>query len=323
MYGYEHVVPAFMPDAKVTMGGLNHRQQKEMRLKRALCSTGAYECIHYSFFSPSDLDLLRFPKDAPERNAIRILNPISEELSLMRTTLAASMLNAVARNQKRGNLEGRLFEVSRVFIPKQLPLTDYPEEREKLCVGVFGEKESFFTLKGIAQKVAENLFVSFEYQETAKPFLHPYQAAAISCEGVEVGYLGKVAYDVAEELDMRTDVYIMEIDMGLLSQWYDRTPSFTPLAKFPEESRDLALVMGKGVTCGQVEEAIRQSCSYIKRIKLFDVYEGEQIPEDKKSMAFTVDFTPKDEAFEADAVDGFVKKILKNLKKQLDIELRS
>ncbi len=323
MYGYDHVVPAFMPAAKVTMGGMSRKQNKEMRLKRALCSTGAYECIHYSFFSPSDLELLRLPEDAPERKAIRILNPINEELSLMRTTLAASMLNAVARNQKRGNLEGRLFEIGRVFIPKQLPLTDYPEERQRLCVGVFGEAESFFTLKGIAQKVAENLFVSFEYQETKKSFLHPYQAAVISCEGTEAGYLGKVAYEVAQALDLRTDAYLMELDMELLSQWYDRVPSFTPPARFPEESRDLALVMGREVTCGQVEDVIRKSCSYIRDIRLFDVYEGEQIPEDKKSMAFTVDFTPKDEAFGADTVDGFVKKILKNLKKQLDIDLRT
>ena len=157
MYGYDHVVPTFMPDAKVTMGGLNRKQSKELKLKRALCSAGAYECIHYSFFSPSDLDLLKLPEDAPERRTIRILNPINEELSLMRTTLAASMLNAVARNQKKGNLEGRLFELGKTFIPKELPLTDYPDERETLCIGVFGEKESFFTLKGMAEKVAETL----------------------------------------------------------------------------------------------------------------------------------------------------------------------
>ena len=155
MYGYEHVIPTFMPDAKVTMGGMNNRQKKELKCKRALCSTGAYECIHYSFFSPSDLDLLRLPEDAVERKAIRILNPINEDLSLMRTTLAASMLNAISRNQKKGNLEGRLFELGKVFIPKELPLTDYPDERERLCVGIFGEKESFYTLKGMAEKVAE------------------------------------------------------------------------------------------------------------------------------------------------------------------------
>ncbi len=323
MYGYDHVVPTFMPDAQVTMGGMNVRQKKELKLKRALCSQGAYECIHYSFFSPSDLDLLRLPEDAPERRAIRILNPINEELSLMRTTLAASMLNAIARNNKRGTLEGRLFEVGKVFVPKELPLTDYPDERDTLCVGIFGEKESFFTLKGIAEKAAESLFLQFEYRPSAKTYLHPYQTADIYCEGIKVGYLGKVAYEVAEELDLRTSAYLMEIDLKLLSQWYDRRAAFTPLSKFPEESRDLALVMGKEITCGQVEEVIRRSCSYIKSIRLFDVYEGEQIPEDKKSMAFTVEFKPKDEPFAEDSVDKYVAKILRNLKKELDIDLRS
>ncbi len=323
MYGYDHVVPTFMPEAKVTMGGLNRKQKKELKLKKTLCSIGAYECIHYSFFSPSDLDLLRLPEDAPERRAIRILNPINEELSLMRTTLAPSMLNAIARNYKKGNSEGRLFELGKKFIPEELPLTDYPDERDTLCVGIFGGKESFFTMKGIAEKVAETLFLSFDYQPSSRPWLHPYQTAAITCEGVEMGYLGKVAYEVAEPLDFRGDAYLMEIDMKLLSQWYDRKASFTPLSKFPEESRDLSLVMNKEISCGQVEKVIKNACAYVNDIRLFDVYEGEQIPADKKSMAFSIAFRPKEQAFEADSVDKYVNKILKNLKNQLDIELRS
>lgn len=323
MYGYEHVIPAFMPEAQVTMGGIPQNMKKEMKLKRALCSVGAYECIHYSFFSPSDLDLLRLPQDAPERRAIRILNPINEELSLMRTTLVPSMLNAISRNQKKGNLAGRLYESARIFIPKSLPLDEYPDEREALCVGIFGEKENFFTLKGMAEKVADTLFVAFAYEPATRPYLHPYQAAAITFEGTQIGYMGKVAYEVAEKLDLRTDAYVLEIDLRRLAEAYGRHASFTPLPKFPEESRDLALVMDKAVTCGQVEEIIRQSCNYIKSIRLFDVYEGGQIAEGKKSMAFTVEFTPHEEAFEPDSVDRFVKKILKNLKNQLDIELRS
>lgn len=323
MYGYEHVIPAFMPEAQVTMGGLPQNLIKEMKLKRALCSVGAYECIHYSFFSPSDLDLLRLPQDAPERQAIRIMNPINEELSLMRTTLVPSMLNAISRNQKKGNLGGRLYESARIFIPKSLPLDEYPEERSALCIGIFGENENFFTLKGMAQKVADTLFVKFSYEPVTRPYLHPYQAASISFEGTRIGYMGKVAYEVAEQLDLRADAYVLEIDLQRLAEAYDRHATFTPLPKFPEESRDLALVMDKAVTCGQVEEVIRQSCNYIKSIQLFDVYEGGQIAEGKKSMAFTVEFTPREEAFEPDAVDRFVKKILKNLKNQLDIELRS
>lgn len=323
MYGYEHVKPAFMPAALVTMGGMNEKQKKELHLKKALCSAGAFECIHYSFFSPSDLDLLRLPEEAPERNTIRILNPINEELSLMRTTLAASMLNAIARNQKKGNLEGRLFELGKKFIPKELPLNDYPDERDTLCIGVFGEKESFFTLKGLAEKVAETLYLKFDYETGEKTFLHPYQTATIFCQGVEIGYLGKVAYEVAEQLDLRTSAYLLEIDMKTVSERKADKATFVPLSRFPEESRDLALVMNKEITCGQVEDVIRKSCNSIKGIRLFDVYEGEQIPRDKKSMAFKVDFVPGEEAFEADSVDKFVKKILKNLKFHLDIDLRS
>ena len=323
MYGYEHVVPAFMPAAKVTIGGLNLAQKSELRLKKALCSVGAYECIHYSFFSPADLDMLRLPEDAIERKAIRLMNPISEELSLMRTTLAASMINAVVRNQKKGNLEGRLFEIGNVFMPYELPLTQYPDEKARLCVGIFGEKESFFTMKGIAEKIADTLQISFTYENMTNTFLHPYQTAKVLCEGVEVGYFGKLAYDIADDCDLRTPVFIMELDMKVLSQWYGKKPVFNPLPKFPEEQRDLAIVVDKAVTCGEIEKVMKEACKYITGIKLFDIYEGGQIAADKKSMAFTVVFTPKDEAFGAESVDGFVKKILKQLGKAYGAELRS
>lgn len=170
MYGYEHVIPTFMPTAKVTLGGLNLKQKTELKIKRALCAAGAYEGVHYSFFSPSDLDLLRLPEDAPERKAIKLINPINVDLSLMRTTLASEMLYAISRNQKKGILEGRIFELGNVFIPKALPLTEYPDERETLCAGVFGEKESFYTLKGLAETVADALNVSFTYEAAERTF---------------------------------------------------------------------------------------------------------------------------------------------------------
>ena len=323
MYGYDHIKSTFMPSAQVTAGGYNKEQKGELALKRTLCTMGAYECMHYSFFSPSDLDLLKFPADAKERFAIQIMNPINIDLSLMRTTLAASMLNAISRNEKQGILDGRLFEVANIFIPKNLPLTEYPDERETLCIGVFGKNESFFTLKGMAETVADVLHVSFTYEKAEKPFLHPYQTAAIFCEGEEIGYLGKVKYEIMKDEAMREDAYVLEISMKALEKWYGKAPVFEPLPKFAEEKRDLALVMDKDITCGQVEDCIREACAFVKEVTLFDVYEGKQIAEDKKSMAFTVMFTPKEEAFGADTVDGYVKKILKQLGKTYGIELRS
>ena len=241
----------------------------------------------------------------------------------MRTTLAPQMIHAMGRNQKRGIFEGRIFEIGNAFIPKSLPLTEYPEERETLCIGAFGKDESFFTLKGMAETVADVLHLTFTYERTEKPFLHPYRTAAILCEGEVVGYLGQVKYEIMKAEAMREDAYVLEISMKALEKWYGKAPVFEPLPKFAEEKRDLALVMDKDITCGQVEDCIREACAFVKEVTLFDVYEGKQIAEDKKSMAFTVLFTPKEEAFGADTVDGYVKKILKQLGKTYGIELRS
>lgn len=323
MYGYEHVIPTFMPTAKVTLGGLNLKQKTELKIKRALCAAGAYEGIHYSFFSPSDLDLLRLPEDAKERHAIRLINPINIDLSLMRTTLAPQMIHAMARNQKKAILEGRIFELGNVFIPKDLPLTEYPDERETLCVGLFGENESFYTLKGFAETVADSLNIAFTYEAAENTFLHPYQTAEIFCEGEKVGYLGKVSYEIMDELDMRVPAYVMEIDLASLKKWYGKEQIFTPLPKFAEEKRDFAFVVDKAITCAQIENGIKEACDYVTDVTLFDVYEGIQLGPDKKSMAFSVVFTPADEEFTTERVEGFVKKILKNLEKTLDIRLRA
>ncbi len=322
MYGYDHIVDTFLPDAQVTMGGLSLKQKKELKLKKDLCARGAYECIHYSFYSPSDFDLLNLPEDAPERQAIKILNPINEDLSIMRTTLVPSMLHAVSRNQKKGNLEGKLFEIASRFIPKSLPLTEYPEEKQTLCISIFGDKYDFYTLKGIVNAVAKSFFTDFTYEKAEKTFLHPYQTAVIKHGDKEIGYLGKVAYEVAEKLDLRTGAFICEIDLDYLYA-LDTKASFKPLSKFPSVNRDLALLMNKELSCGEVEKTIKDACKFITDVKLFDVYEGENIPEDKKSMAFTVTFTPGEEDFAQDSVDKYVKKILGNLKYKLDVDIRS
>lgn len=323
MYGYDHIVPTFLPSAKVTIGGCDLRQKTVLKIKKNLCAAGCYEGVHYSFFSPSDLDFLRLPKDDYRREAIRIMNPINEELSIMRTSLAPQMIHAMGRNQKRGNLEGRIFEIGNAFIPKSLPLTEYPEERETLCIGVFGKNESFFTLKGLAENVAETLNITFDYKEAKIPFLHPYQAAEIFVGDVCVGYLGKVSYELMNEEDMRFSSFVLEINLRCLETYYGNTPVFKPLSKFASEKRDLALVMKKDITCGQVEKCILDACSFATSATLFDVYEGSGVAEDKKSMAFSVEFTPRDEELSSESVDGYVKKILKALKKEYEIELRN
>ena len=323
MYGYDHIVPTFIPTAQVTSGGYNLRQKTELKIKNALCAQGAFEGVHYSFFSPSDLDMLRLPADAPERHAIQLINPINKDLSLMRTTLAPQMITAMARNQKNAILEGRIFEMGNKFIAKDLPLKEYPDERETIAIGVFGEGEDFFSLKGLVDAVAAALDVTFEYEATTKTFLHPYRTAKVLCEGVEIGYLGQVLYEIRDELDMRVDSYVAEIDLKALTKYYGKDRKFIPLPKFAVEKRDFCFVMDKALTCAQIENAIKESCEYITDIELFDLYEGAQLGADKKSMAFSVVFTPRDEEFTQEKIDGFVDTILKNLSDKYGAVLRA
>ncbi|MCR4678393.1 MAG: phenylalanine--tRNA ligase subunit beta [Lachnospiraceae bacterium] len=323
MYGYDHIVPTFIPTAQVTSGGYNLRQKTELKIKNALCAQGAFEGVHYSFFSPSDLDMLRLPADAPERHAIQLINPINKDLSLMRTTLAPQMITAMARNQKNAILEGRIFEMGNKFIAGDLPLKEYPDERETIAIGVFGEGEDFFSLKGLVDAVAAALDVTFEYEATTKTFLHPYRTAKVLCDGVEIGYLGQVLYEIRDELDMRVDSYVAEIDLKALTKYYGKDRKFIPLPKFAVEKRDFCFVMDKALTCAQIENAIKESCEYITDIELFDLYEGAQLGADKKSMAFSVVFTPRDEEFTQEKIDGFVETILKNLEEKYGAVLRA
>ena len=323
MYGYDHIVPTFMPTAEVTMGGYNLEQKNELKLKRALCAAGASEGIHYSFFSPASLDLIGLPEDAPERHAIKIMNPINEDLSLMRTTLAPQMIQAMQRNQKKGILSGSIYEFGNVFAADKLPLEEYPKELETICIGCFGEEESFFTLKGLVDVIADTLGIEFDYEAKEKPFLHPFRTAGIKCEGEDIGYLGQVKYELIDELDMRVDSYVAEVSLYKLKKYYGKQQVFRPLPKFQEEKRDLCFVMNRNITCAQIEKAIKNSSEYITEVKLFDVYEGIQLGHDKKSMAFSVVYTPKDEELTPENIDGFVSSLLSELKEKYDVVLRS
>lgn len=319
-YGYEHVNGTFMPSAQITNGGYSEEQKAENKLKDDLVAMGLYEISTYSFYSEKDLDMLHIEKDAPERKFIKIKNPIGEDLSVMRTTLAPSMVNTIVRNLRRGNTEGKLFEIANVYIADELPLKTFPQEKKVLCIGVFGN-DNFFDVKGIVEGVAESFNTKFTYEESARPYLHPGITAKICCNGEEIGYLGRLDPLISEELAMEKKAFIAEIDYEKLTA-HAKAFKFRPLPKFPEAVRDLALVADMGVTCADVEREIAAACKYVSEVKLFDIYIGKQIAEGKKSMAFTVTFTPADEAFTPERIDGFVKKILNNLKFKLNVELR-
>ena len=325
MYGYEHIVPTFLEKATVTGGGLTDEQKKELRLKNVLRVQGFSEAYNYSFYSPKDFELMKLPADAAERNAVKILNPISEELSLMRTFLAPSMLSNAVRNIRRGNDEGRQFEVANIYVPNDTHAGEQPDERKHVVLGVWGGKNDFFDMKGAFEKLAESFHLTFTYERAEKSYLHPGVSAKVICDGNTVGQLGELDPAIALSLGLDKKVYLGELDLTALAGVMDDMIRYTNLPKFPAVKRDLALIADEKLTCAEVENVLMHSCKYVTEAKLFDVYRGGQVPEGKKSMAFTLTFTPDanvEKAFTPETLDGYVKKILGNLKFKLGIELR-
>ncbi len=325
MYGYDHIVPTFLEKASVTGGGLSDAQRRELKIKDILRVQGFHEACNYSFYSPKEFDLFRLPEDAPERKAVHILNPISEDLSVLRTFLAPSMLQNAVRNIRRGNEEGREFELANAYLPKALPLAEQPEEREKLALGLWGAHCDFFDLKGAVEALCEQFHVRPACERAEKPWLHPGVSAKLMLGKKEVGCLGELDPAIALSLGLDKKVYLAELDMEALYPEMQDGVKFTNLPKFPAVKRDLALVADEKLTCAEVEEVLMHSCKYVTKAELFDVYRGGQVPAGKKSMAFTLTFTPDEsaeKAFTPEVLDGFVKKILGNLRFKLGIELR-
>lgn len=326
MYGYSHIQPTFLAKASVTSGGRNLRQRTMLKLKQTLCMQGCYEAVHYSFFSPKDLDLFRYSETAPERHAIRILNPITEDLSLMRTTLAPSMLNAVIRNVRSGNHTGRLFEIAKTFHSDTLPIKKQPKEQERLCIGLFGNTMRFFDGKAVLEAIADTFRLTFTYRKpvdtTVYPFLHPGMCAEVSLNGQVIGWLGMLAHDLCDAQIPEHQAFLAELDLDKLYPALTQTLRFEPLPKFPIVQRDIALLVQKDVLCGDLEHAMLAACKSLRKVSLFDVYTGEQIEAGKQSLAFSLTFVPTDHAFTDAEVDQFVATILKKLGKQFDITQR-
>ncbi len=325
MYGYEHVVPTLLKDAKITAGGYTKEQKDELKVKKTLIEQGYNEVMTYSFYSKKDVAALHLGENDEEGKVIVIENPISDNYEVMRRTLVPSLLGVVSRNVKKGNYAGRIFEIAKTYIPKSLPVSDFPEERKHLCLAAFGDGEDFFTVKGALKVIEDNFGVKFNLGVRAeKTYLHPGVSAKIILGGEEIGCFGQVTYETCAEFDLECKVFVLELDYDSLQSAFTVPFKFEPLPKFPEVKRDLALIADEEITCGEIEDVIRSACKQsVKNVELFDVYVGDQIGAGKKSMAFTVTFSSDGtKPLETGDVDGFVKRILGSLKHRLNVELR-
>lgn len=326
LYGYNKIKSTLFADAsKQTMGGRDAFRTKEDLLKRILTAKGANEIITYSFISPKTFDILRLPKNDALRNAIPILNPLGEDVSIMRTTLVGSMLSIIGSNFSKNNKDGIFFETSKVFAPKALPLKDFPVETETLCVGMYGADYDFFALKGLLDSV----FSAFKIDKTTyvrvnKHYLHEGRSAEIFVEGESVGYIGEVYPDVQEAYEIDTRVYVAEINLVKLFAHAVDHREFKALPKYPAISRDLALLVKDGVSSDQVVAVIRKVTNrkLLESVEIFDVYKGQGVPKGNTSIALTVVFRAPDRTLTDDEVQAEIDHALKSMKRKYRVKLR-
>ncbi len=322
-YGYDNI-PTTLPKGEATTGKLSFKLRIEEAARNIAEFCGFSQGMTYSFESPKVFDKLLLPAESPLRNAVEIMNPLGEDYSIMRTISLNGMLTSLATNYNRRNKNVRLYELGNIYLPKSLPLTELPEERMQFTLGMYGEGD-FFSMKGVIEEFFEK--VGLHKKETydpkaGKPFLHPGRQANIIYDGKVVGYLGEVHPDVADIYGIGGKAYVAVIDMPEIVERATFDRKYTGLAKFPAVNRDISMVMTKDILAGQVEEIIeKKGGENLESYSLFDIYEGSQIKEGYKSVAYSIVFRAKDKTLSDVEVSEAMGRIVKALE-AIGIELR-
>ena len=322
-YGYNNI-PNTLSAGLNERRGWNAVQQAE-NAAGALCRAAGYsEIITYSFISPTYYDRINLPADSPLRNSMKILNPLGEDTSIMRTTTLPSMLEILARNCHYRNKAVRLYELGRTYFAKN-DGSGMADEPKVLSLGGYGGGMDFFQLKGAVEAVLEGLRIGdlrFE-AESGNPSYHPGRCARVYSGERLLGVLGQIHPAVAENYDVDCELYAAELDFCALLQSMDGTPIYEPLPRFPAVTRDIALVCDKCLPVARLEECIcRGAKGLLKDVHLFDVYTGKGVPEGKKSVAFNLELRADDRSLTAQEADEDVKSILDLLAKELNSVLR-
>ena len=323
-YGYDKI-PTTLPNGEATTGKLPFKLRIEQVARDIAEYCGFSEGMTYSFESPKVFDKLRIPADSDLRKVITISNPLGEDYSIMRTTTLNGMLTSLATNYNRRNKNVRLYEIGKVYLPKSLPLTELPDERVHFTLGMYGDGD-FFDMKGVCEEFFEKAGMKKKVHYTpdsGKPWLHPGRQANIIYEGSVVGYLGEVHPLVADAYGIGEKTYIAVIDILDILKYAGFDHKYTGIAKYPAVTRDLSMVVPKSVLAGDIEKMLEQRGGKIlESYQLFDVYEGSQIKEGYKSMAYSIVFRDHERTLEEADITAVMKKILNGLT-SLGIELRS
>lgn len=317
-YGYGHIKPTLLKSAEITNGGLTQAQKDVNNIKEFFCRCGYNEIITYSFVSEKEFDVYFVDKS----DAVKIVNPLSEDVAVMRKTLVPSMVNAIAKNLNRKNDEGRLFELAYVYKTSE---GDLPVQTRRLCFGAFG-KDDFFTVKGVVQELFNEFCAGRKvvYKRSAKSYLHPTVSADVFADGVLIGFFGALHPEIAEKSGIDKKIFVGEFDYECLKELFNKKIAYKAVSKYPAMERDIAVTVEEDVLCGDLTEAIFAAAGeHIESVKLFDIYRGDQVAAGKKSMAFNLVFSSLERTLTVEEVDAAMRSVLSALQSAFGAELRA
>ena len=322
-YGYNNI-PCTLMRGQTTLGGYSPEQQLERRLGELCRSFGYDEIITYSFISPTYYDKIRWDADDARRNSFKILNPLGEDTSIMRTTVLPSMLEILTRNFNYRNKAAKLYEVGRIYLPGGEG--GLAVENKVLSMGAYGSDMDFFAMKGAIESILKDIRaedVSFEAPCRPNPSYHPGRCADVYVGARRIGVFGQIHPLVAQNYGVDAELYCAELDFGQLMCSKGADPEYTPLPKFPAVTRDIAVVCEEAVTVGALEACIRRGAKgLLKDVALFDIYRGKGVDEGKKSVAFNLILRSDERSLTAEEADEEVKGILALLESELNAVLR-
>ncbi len=323
-YGYDNIVSAPLDGLSQTQGVNTYAHETETKIRNLLSGTAGYnECVSYSFISPSFVKKLRIPEGDYRTRTIELLNPLGEELSVMRTTLLHSMLNLIAGNIARGNKSAKLYEIGKVYLPHELPLSELPDEKPVLMLAEFGPDKTFYTIKSALQSVLDKLNITAEFAPEVYPWLHPGRSAVVTVNGETLGYIGEIHPDVQRDYKIEK-CYVAELWLDVLIENEKSHLPFVDLPKFPAISRDLAFVVDNSVNAKSLIDEVNRlgGRKLLESVKVFDVYSGKGIPSGKKSVALALSFRAKDRTLVDTDVNPLIDKIIKGVEISLGAVLR-
>jgi phenylalanyl-tRNA synthetase beta chain len=322
IFGYNNIPTTVMNSISLN-GGKNKKQKLEDKIIDALTGCGLSQAISYSFVSPKVFDKILVPQNSALRKVVAIKNPLGEDFSIMRTTSIPSMMEALARNYSRSNAEAALFEIGKIYIPNENP-AKLPEEKNIITIGMYG-KADYYDLKGIVENVIDTLGITTAafQRESGNETFHPGKTSVVYSKKDYIGILGEVHPDVNDNYGIDESCYVAVLDLDVLVKLSDMDKKYKPLPKYPAVTRDMAILVDDSILVQQIEDVIRrQGSSMVESIVLFDVYKGNQVPEGKKSVAYSLAYRLEHKTLTDVEVNKVHDKILRSLEHQLGAQLR-